>query len=83
MLVTLLRRCGFNSDIAHVAALGSIAASIAAWGASRKMEDAPAAKAERWGIYIGLWPPTFFALANALKVEEQTHPEGERESSAF
>ncbi len=70
MLVSLLRRAGFNSDIAHVAALASIGASIAAWAASRTAEDASAAKAERWGIFVGLWAPTFFGLANALKAEE-------------
>lgn len=75
MMLTVLRRAGFNSDIAHIAAMGSIVASIAAWAASRKLEDAPAAKAERWGIYVGLWAPTFLGLANALKVDEEAHPE--------
>ena len=75
MLLSVLRRAGFNSDIAHIAAIGSIVASIAAWAASRKLEDAPAAKAERWGIYVGLWAPTFLGLANALKDDEHTPAE--------
>ena len=38
------------------------------------MEDAPAAKAGRWGKFVRLWVPTFFGLANSLKVDEQATP---------
>jgi hypothetical protein len=26
--------------------------------------------ADRWGIYVGLWAPTFMALGNAIKADE-------------
>jgi hypothetical protein len=69
-MIGLIRRLGITSDLAHAAAIASIGASIAAWATSRSKEDAPAAKAERWGIFVGLWAPTFFQLGTALKLED-------------
>ncbi len=39
----------------------SIAASIAIWVVSKEPD---AAHGERFGIFVGLWAPTFLALAN-------------------
>jgi len=69
-VIKLLRDLGITSDVAYLAALASIGASIAAWAASRRLEDAPGEKADRWGIYVGLWAPTFMALGNAIKTDE-------------
>jgi hypothetical protein len=71
-MIKLLRGLGITSDAAYLASVLSIGASIAAWTASRRMEDAPGEKADRWGIYVGLWAPTFMALGNALKVDESS-----------
>jgi hypothetical protein len=67
MIIKWLHRLGIPSDAAHVLALGSIAGSIVAW-AWRNEDDAP--NAERLGIFIGLWAPTFMLIGNALKTEE-------------
>ena len=69
-MIKLLRDLGITSDVAYLAAMASIGASVAAWAASRAMEDAPGEKADRWGIYVGLWAPTFMALGNAIKIDE-------------
>jgi hypothetical protein len=69
-VIKLLRNLGITSDVAYLAAMASIGASIAAWAASRRLEDAPGEKADRWGIYVGLWAPTFMALGNAIKIDE-------------
>ncbi len=69
-MIKIIRNIGFTSDIAYLASLLSIGASVAAWMASRHLEDAPGEKADRWGIYVGLWAPTFMALGNALKIDE-------------
>jgi hypothetical protein len=69
-MIKFLRSIGITSDIAYVASIASIGASVAAWTASRNMEDAPGEKADRWGIYVGLWAPTFMALGNAIKIDE-------------
>ena len=69
-MIRMLRNIGLTSDVAYIAAVASIGASVAAWMASKNMEDAPGEKADRWGIYVGLWAPTFMALGNAIKIEE-------------
>jgi hypothetical protein len=69
-MIKILRGLGITSDVAYLAAMASIGASVAAWAASRAMEDAPGEKVDRWGIYVGLWAPTFMALGNALKADE-------------
>lgn len=70
-MIKILKSVGIKSDILYGAALASIVASIGAWGTSRSKEDASAAKAERWGIFVGLWAPTFMGIGNALKVDEK------------
>ncbi len=70
-MVKVLRSIGITSEFAYIAGLASVGASIAAWATSRNKEDAPAAKAERWGIFVGLWAPTFMEIGNALKVAEK------------
>lgn len=69
-MIKFLRGLGITSDVAYLASVLSIGASIAAWTASRQMESAPGEKADRWGIYVGLWAPTFMALGNAIKIDE-------------
>ena len=53
-----------------LAALGfiSIAGSIFMWNVEKGETAEEKAHAERFGIFIGLWAPTFFALAVLAKV---------------
>jgi hypothetical protein len=46
---------GLTSDVAYLAGMLSTGASIAVWTASSRMGNAPGDKADRWGIYAGLW----------------------------
>ena len=69
-MIKFLRGLGITSDVAYLAGMASIGASIAAWTLSSRMEDAPGEKADRWGIYVGLWAPTFMALGNAIQTAE-------------
>ena len=68
MIVKTLRATGISSDVLHLAALASIGGSILTWRAAKSKGDP--AHAERFGIFIGLWAPTFFALADAVKQAE-------------
>lgn len=61
MLVRQLHSLGVSSDVLQIAGLGSIAASILTWRAAKASGDS--AHAERFGIFVGLWAPTFFTLA--------------------
>lgn len=67
-MVKEMRKWGFNSTMMNVAGLGSIALSIAIWFL-RQSDDR--ANAERFGIFVGLWAPTFFALGNIFQQAEK------------
>jgi hypothetical protein len=60
---------GIRSEYAYAAGFASIGLSIGAWLISRMKKD-ERAQSDRWGIFIGHWAPTFFAIGLALKHEE-------------
>jgi hypothetical protein len=49
------------SNVCFVAGFVSIAASIFIWS---QFKEPDAAHGERFGIFIGLWAPTFFILSD-------------------
>jgi hypothetical protein len=52
------------SSICFVLGFASIIGSIAIWFLTGGTEEANKAHAERFGIFVGLWAPTFFILSN-------------------
>ncbi|GAB3973131.1 hypothetical protein [Streptomyces sparsus] len=65
MVVKWLSDSGVRSEHAYTAAFVSIGLSVLSWGASVKAEGT--SRADRWGIFVGEWAPTFFGLGLALK----------------
>jgi hypothetical protein len=53
------------SDACFVGGFASIIGSIVVWGLKKGTDDD--AKAERLGIFVGLWAPTFFILSNRFE----------------
>lgn len=51
------------STVCFVAGFISILGSILIWNVSKQPD---AAHGERFGIFVGLWAPTFFALSTRL-----------------
>lgn len=66
-----LHEAGITSDMAFTAGVLSIGLSVLAWATSMRKEQAGMDRADRWGIFVGEWAPTFFALGCGLRVEEQ------------
>ncbi|WP_338703390.1 hypothetical protein V2W30_39290 [Streptomyces sp. Q6] len=64
MIVKKLHDAGLKSEHAYLAAVGSIGLSLASWLTSSRNESLE--RADRWGIFVGEWAPTFFALGLAL-----------------
>jgi len=62
MSPSLLRVLG---NICFVSGFVSVLASIAIWNLLREPDSA---HAERLGIFVGLWAPTFFALSNRFSL---------------
>ncbi|MFD5635688.1 hypothetical protein ACFVU0_22140 [Streptomyces sp. NPDC058122] len=77
MIVKKLHDAGVESEHAYAAAFASIGLSLVSWLASNKQENLE--RADRWGIFVGEWAPTFFALGLALaNYEESDSTEAER-----
>lgn len=70
-MIKILRKAGISSSMLYTAGMASIGLSIASWVTSRNLESKGIARADRWGIFIGQWAPTFFALGNAMRLEEE------------
>ena len=68
--IKALSDVGFKSQWAYLGGFGSIGLSLASWLISRGKRD-DKAQSDRWGIFIGHWAPTFFALGIALKHQER------------
>jgi hypothetical protein len=80
VFLKLLHRLHVPSDVAYGLARASIFGSIAIW--ARRNEKNPA-NAERLGIFIGLWAPTFMIIGNGLHVEEAQTPGFQNETEAL
>ncbi|ASU83598.1 hypothetical protein CDO52_13060 [Nocardiopsis gilva YIM 90087] len=69
-MIAKLSEMGVTSEMAYAAGTASIGLSVLTWLVSKKTEEAGIARADRWGIFVGQWAPTFFALGVALRLEE-------------
>lgn len=70
MLFRTLHRLGVPSDLAYGAGVLSILGATVAW-AMRNEKDV--AHAERLGIFVGLWAPTFMLIGSGLQQQETQH----------
>ncbi|MGV9307040.1 MULTISPECIES: hypothetical protein [unclassified Nonomuraea] len=78
-MIKKLHAMGLRSSHMYAAGFAAIGASIISWMASRTAENID--RADRWGIFIGEWAPTCFALGVALRMEE-THKDMEETPEA-
>lgn len=69
-MIKKLSDAGMKSDYAYIGGFASIILSFVAYFASQSKTGNDKAQSDRWGIFVGHWAPTFFALGVALKLEE-------------
>jgi hypothetical protein len=62
---------GIRSRHAYILGFASIGISLGAWLVSRANKNDDKAQSDRWGIFIGHWAPTFFAIGLALRHDEE------------
>jgi hypothetical protein len=58
------KKLALLSKVCFVLGFASILGSIAIWFLTGGTEPDTKAHAERFGIFVGLWAPTFFILSN-------------------
>ncbi len=64
-----IKMLGITSDVAYTLGFLSVIGSIFIWyNQGGTEEGAKKAGGERFGIFVGLWAPTFFAIGNGLAV---------------
>jgi hypothetical protein len=66
-----LHDAGLRAEHLYIAGIASIGISFASWILSKRLESAGTDRADRWGIFIGEWAPTFIALGNGLRTYEK------------
>jgi hypothetical protein len=68
-MISTLQKLGVRSEYAYAAGCASIGLSALTWAIDLgKSKSKP--QADRWGLFVGEWAPTFFAIGIALKLEE-------------
>lgn len=67
-MIQLLKKVGLSQDLMYVLGFASVGASIAIWNANKGDDNS---HAERFGIFVGLWAPTFFAIGNGLTDDKE------------
>ncbi|MEV0152697.1 hypothetical protein AB0H57_03005 [Micromonospora sp. NPDC050686] len=70
-MLAKLHASGIKAEHMYLAGFASIGLSFTSWFLSRHLERAGMARADRWGIFIGEWAPTFFAIGNGLQMYEK------------
>ena len=65
-----LRRTGLRSVYLHTASMGSVALCIGLWIRAKTVDQDERGNAERRALFVGLWPPMFWLIGDALQEGE-------------
>jgi hypothetical protein len=71
MVVKTLRRARVDERHLHLASLGSIALCINLWIRAKTIDQDARGNAERRALFVGLWPPMFWLIGDALERERR------------
>ena len=71
MVVKTLRRAGVDERHLQLASLGSIALCINLWIRAKTVDQDARGNAERRALFVGLWPPMFWLIGDALERERR------------
>jgi hypothetical protein len=73
MVPRLLHAAGLRSAPLHGLSLGSIGLCLSLWIRAKTVDQDERGNAERRAIFVGLWPPMFWLIGEAIG-----HCEGRR-----
>jgi hypothetical protein len=80
MVVRALRRTGLNGGHLHLASLGSVGLCINLWLRAKTIDQDERGNAERRALFVGLWPPMFWLIGDALERDRRRIPVPRRRS---
>ncbi|GIH25896.1 hypothetical protein Aph01nite_42060 [Acrocarpospora phusangensis] len=69
-MIKMMRENGLTSQHMYLAGFASVALSATTWLMSNLNQGRGMSRTDHWGIFMGEWAPTFFALGIALRLEE-------------
>jgi hypothetical protein len=70
VLPSTLHRAGLRSWMFHASSLGSIALCLSLWIRAKTVDQEARGNAERRAIFVGLWPPMFWLIGDAVQRHE-------------
>jgi hypothetical protein len=70
MFAELLHRVGIRSAWVHGMSLGGIGLCIGLWIRAKTVDQDERGNAERRALFVGLWPPTLYLIADSIERHE-------------
>ena len=67
MLVKALHAAGLRSSYLQAASFGSIVLCLGLWVRAKTVDQDHRDNAERRALFVGLWPPMFWLIADSLQ----------------
>jgi hypothetical protein len=71
MLTSALHRTGLRGWMLHVSSLASIVVCVLLWQRAKTLDQDERGNAERRALFVGLWPPTFWLVGDAIERQER------------
>ena len=70
MVTKALYDVGVRSGYLHAAGLGAIGLCIGLWIRAKTVDQDERGNAERRALFVGLWPPMFWLMGDAVERRE-------------
>ncbi len=72
MFTKALSRTGMRGWHLHIGSLAAIYLCIGLWIRAKTVDQEERGNAERRALFVGLWPPMFWLIGDALQREERS-----------
>ena len=76
MLTKALTSARVRGWLLHTVSLATIYLCIALWIRAKTVDQDERGNAERRALFVGLWPPMFWLIGDALELEERASRRG-------
>jgi hypothetical protein len=74
MAARWLQRAGVQGTALHGVSMASIGLCIGLWIRAKTFDQEERANAERRALFVGLWPPMFWLIGDAVERAEAAAP---------